>query len=309
MTVIIILLAAAAAITLYCHRIAFYSNPKKRSRLLGFNKKDPSTPEDFLMEELMQEMRTEPYEKISTTAYDGLTLNGRYYHTRDGAPMHIQFHGYRGSIDRDICGGLRIARTFGFNTIIIEQRAHGESLGRNISFGVKERHDVLSWINYAIERFGEDLPIFVSGISMGGATVLMASELPLPQNVKAIMADCPYTSPEAIIAKVCKQDMHLPPAVCMPFIKLAARLLGGFKLTESSAVEAVRNAKVPILLMHGAEDEFVPTAMSAEIEAACASPCTRVTFPKAGHGMAYVTDPARYNEVAREFLSPLISLI
>ena len=100
--------------------------------------------------------------------------------------------------------------------------------------------------------------------------------------------------------KVCRVDMHLPPALILPFIRLGARLFGHFDLREADAVRAVKNTSIPILLLHGEDDRFVPCEMSREICAACAGDITCVTFPNAGHGLSYIIDTEKYkNEVAR----------
>lgn len=187
------------------------------------------------------------------------------------------------------------------NALVVDQRAHGASEGNAITFGLQERYDCLSWVEYARERFGERTPIFITGVSMGAATVLMASDLPLPKNVAGILADCPYSSPRAIIRKVCG-DMHLPPRLMYPFICLGARLFGRFQLTSFGAVDAVKEAKVPILLVHGGQDHFVPGDMSREILENCVGAAELVIFPEAGHAMSYLMDPERYQTVQKEFM-------
>ena len=167
---------------------------------------------------LIRQMDEIPYEAVTISAQDGTKLAVRYYHVRDGAPLQIQLHGYRGTALRDFCGGNKLARESGQNTLVVDQRAHGKSGGTTITFGIRERLDCLCWVEYASQRFGSDIPVFLSGVSMGAATVLMASELELPANVVGIIADCPYSSPEAIIRKVCQQDMHLPPVLVMPSV-------------------------------------------------------------------------------------------
>ena len=118
-----------------------------------------------------------------------------------------------------------------------------------------------------------------------------------------IIADCPYSSPEAIIRKICREDMHLPPAMAMPFIRLGARLFGHFDLTESSAVQAVANTNIPILLLHGEDDRFVPCDMSREIFDACSGDKTLITFPGAGHGLSYIVDAEAYSEAVSSFVN------
>ena len=229
-----------------------------------------------------------------------LTVKGENRAGLQGDTLQIQFHGYRGTALRDFCGGNKLAREAGHNTLVVDQRAHGRSGGTVISFGILERRDCLAWARYAVSRFGAGTPVFLSGVSMGASTVLMASELALPSNIIGIIADCPYSSPEAIMRKVCRVDMHLPPALVLPFIRLGARLFGHFDIRESDAVRAVKNTGVPILLLHGEDDRFVPCEMSREICAACAGDITCVTFPDAGHGLSYIIDTEKYkNEVTR----------
>ena len=162
----------------------------------------------------------------------------------------ILFHGYRSMALRDSAGGYILAKKAGFNVLAIDQRAHGRSGGCVISFGIQERRDCLCWVQYLSTRFGEETPLILSGLSMGAATVLMSTDLPLPENVVGIMADCPYDSPAAIIQKVAKEQGY-PPKLVYPFVYLGAMLFGRFRLTETTALEAVRDCKIPILLMHG----------------------------------------------------------
>ena len=296
----LIVLAAVLAFSYYAYRTAFYVSPKKRDQLLELPK-DESYDSDYSTR-LYYEMVAIPYEEVRITAHDGTPLYGRYYHVADGAPLQIQFHGYRGSSIRDFCGGNKLAREAGQNTLMIDQRAHGQSGGSMITFGIRERLDCLDWANYAAERFGTHTPIFLTGISMGAATVLMASDLPLPQNVVGIIADCPYSSPAAIIRKVCK-EMGFPPAIAFPLIKLGAFLYGGLRFGDCSAERSVAHSNFPILLIHGEADEFVPCEMSRSIYAACNSRKEIHTFEKAQHGLSYIQDTPRYEKTVQAFMN------
>lgn len=245
-------------------------------------------------------------ETVTITSHDGLSLHGRYYHTRDGAPVQLLFHGYRSHAMRDCAGAYILAKKMEFNILSVDQRAHCNSGGRVITFGICERRDCVTWANYIAKRF-PDSPIVLGGLSMGAATVLMASELDLPENVCAIIADCPYSSPKAIIRKVCR-DRHIPDALAYPFIRIGARLFGGFSLNCCSAEQAIQNAKVPILLIHGEDDRFVPCEMSRRIHEANKDISTLHTFPDAGHGLCYMTDPLRYEDITTRFLYDIPTL-
>lgn len=295
------LLLLIVGVAYCCYWMAFY-NPESRHKDAAYvstgNHYSGISPR---LKQLYQDLEAEAYERVYMMSYDGLRLSARYYHVRDGAPLQIQFHGYRGSGIRDFCGGNMLARKAGFNTLLVDQRAHGQSQGSTMTFGIKERFDCVDWVNYSLDRFGRDTQIILAGISMGAATVLMASELDLPENVKGIIADCPYSSPGAIIRKVIR-DMKIPPSVTYPFVVLGGLIFGRFKVWEASAVEAVKNTNIPILLAHGASDKFVPSSMSREIYEACCSEKYLELYPEAGHGLSFVYDEDRYEKMLERFV-------
>lgn len=296
------LAALAFLISLLAFLAAFYSPVRFRTR-------DDAIPAGAQYREkrehmlsLIRGMEALPCEEIRIPAYDGVSLRARYYHLRDGAPLQIEMHGYRGAAVRDFCGGHALARELGMNVLAVDQRAHGESGGKVITFGIRERLDCQSWAQYAFLRFGPETPIYLAGVSMGAATVLMASALKLPHTVRGIIADSPYTEPEAIIRKVISKDAHLPAGALLPLLRFGARLFGRFDLRGASALEAVGRTEIPILLIHGEDDRFVPCDMSRELAAACAGPHGLETFPGAGHGLSYIVDPERYKKAVEEFM-------
>lgn len=292
--VIIILVSAY-----FTYVFTFRARPDRAHDPFILPDREEYTKDQKFTYELIREMNEVPFERVYTKSFDGLTLTGRYIHVKDGAPVQLQCHGYRGNPVRDFCGGNKLARENGHNSLVIEERAHLDSEGNVISFGVNERKDVLSWINYLVDRFGDDVQIVLSGVSMGAATVLMASEYN-HKNVKCIVADCPFTTPPAIIKKVSK-EMGIPSFIAMPLEYLGAFLFGHFRLGSASALEAVKKTKHPILLIHGEADSFVPCDMSREIEKACASEIRLETFPDAGHALSFIRDFDRYKHICSEF--------
>lgn len=310
MTLLLILLFLILGILLgawYAYNTAFYS---PRNRRISVNEPIKGAQYEAVADNITRIssiMQRIPFEEVTIESFDGTKLYGRYYHLRDGAPVEILFHGYRSHPFRDCSGGHALSRKMGFNALVIDQRAHGNSGGHTICFGIKERQDCLCWVNYVNGRFGQKTPVILSGLSMGAATVLMSASLELPGNVACIIADSPYSAPSAIIEKVC-QDQHYPVPLCRPFLHLGAFLFGGFRLNGCTANEAVTHAKVPVLLLHGEADHFVPCGMSLEIAAHCASRVEAATFPEAGHGLSYMTDPVRYEKVVCHFLQSIPAL-
>ncbi len=287
-----------SALTYY---ITFYTPHKNQLSVYNIPKGDQYKQNREVMHRLIDEMDKRPYERVFTRSRDGLLLSGRYYESEAGAPLAICFHGYRGSAVRDFCGGGVIALEAGYNTLVIDERGHGESEGHTISFGVKEKYDVLSWVDYATRRFGRQVKIVLCGISMGASTVLLASALPLPENVVGISADCPYSSPSAIIRKVCR-DRGIPPFFVYPFIALGALLFGRFRLGGDDVINAVSNAALPILLIHGEDDRLVPCEMAKKIKEANPLYVDLHLFEGAGHGISYMKDYERYRTLVTAFL-------
>ena len=294
-------LAAFLFSSYYTYTLAFYSSPKRRKNPYIL----PNTEQYNVFREentaRVAKLLAEKYEPVSTTSFDGLALTGKYYHRQEGAPVVVCFHGWRSTGIRDFCG---IASTFlamNHNVLLVDQRAQGKSEGRSMTFGIKERYDCQTWINYINDRFSSSTDIFLCGLSMGAATVLMASGLELPDNVRCVLADSPYSSPAEIIKKVCR-DMKIAPAIAWPFLCVGARLFAGFSLTAATAADAIRRATIPILIMHGTDDRFVPCEMSAEFPSL--NPLVeRHTFEGAGHGISFLLDQPRYEAIVQDFIN------
>ena len=246
-----------------------------------------------------------PYEPVEITSYDGLKLCGRFYDAGKDAPVLILFHGYRSTALRDASGGAPFSIKRGYSVLLVDQRAHGLSEGRTITFGIKERRDCLSWVKYIVGRQGEEVRIIIMGVSMGAATVIMAADMDLPSNVKAIAADCPYSSPEEIICTVAS-GMGLPAKLMRPFLRLSARLFAGVDIRESSAVRAVENTRIPVFIIHGDDDRFVPCEMSREICRHNPGMCTLIEVHDAGHGIAYYVDTDKYEKSLEEFFAKVL---
>lgn len=296
-----LLLLCLAVLSLVCYFLPFYQKHSKKEDHYRLPDSPYFDHDRDKMYALIAEMESVPFERVYTVSRDGLRLSARYYKVAEGAPLQIQVPGYRGTSVRDFCGGNKLSRKCGFNSLLLDLRAHGESQGHTITFGIREREDLLCWINYALARFGAETEIWLVGVSMGAATVLMASELPLPSNVKGIIADCPYARPVDIIADSC-QKRHLNPKLMLPFIRFAARVFGHFNLDSASAIHAVTQTDVPILFIHGEEDDIVPCKMSKQIYDVCKGYAELHTFPRAGHGLSYMADNARYEKVVKEFI-------
>ena len=299
---ILIFILIIIGISYYAFRVAFLAPPHLDTNHYFVPEGEQYDEVRDGIKKSVARMAERKYEPITITSFDGCKLFARYYHAADNAPVQILFHGYKSSSLLDCSGGSYFAKQLGHNAIVVDQRSHGQSSGNVITFGIKERKDCLRWIEYTIERFGKDVPIILSGLSMGAATILMAADLNLPGNVKGIIADCPYSSPKEIIMKVAKQ-MHFPPRLMLPFVWLGGFLFGQFNLFESSAIEAIKNCDIPILILHGDADELVPFEMSQAMLSSGAKDITLESFAGAGHGLSYIIIPDKYEKAVLSFVN------
>ena len=304
--IIISVLAALSTIALLtayiCFRMVFLAG-KRRS--LGDDEFDLPPGDEYVsfypkMKEWIIEKRALPCERVSITSFDGLRLNGLYYELFPGGIVEILVHGYRGTSERDLSAGIERCRKLGRNVLLIDLRGASESEGKVISFGVNEHKDLLRWIDYLIEKLGREQKIILTGLSMGAATVMMAAGCRLPENVVCVLADCGFTSAKDIIRKVIK-DMRLPADVFYPFVRLSAKLFGGFSLESSPPIEAVQRATVPIIFIHGGADSFIPCQMSVELYEKCASKKKLLIVDGAAHGLSYPIDPEGYINALKAF--------
>ncbi len=249
-----------------------------------------------------QWLASQPVQPLRVVSYDGKVLYGRFVPCENAKGTILLFHGYRSSHVIDFSAVLAYYHSLGLNLLICDQRAHGQSGGRFIAFGVKERYDVVSWVTYISMMLGEDHPLFLGGLSMGATTVLMASNLEFPGNVRGIIADCGFTSPGDIIRHLLQTHYHLPAKAAAAFLNVFTRIFAGFGLDQWSTVEAVKHTALPVLFLHGLADHFVPAFMTDAAYAACASAKTLVEVPGADHGLSYLTDMPRCQAALREFI-------
>ena len=298
----VILLAAVLAVAYICFRMAFYAPDRDPAKFDAESFPTGEIYEPYLeqMKVWSQETMALPREMFSITSFDGLKLYGKYFECKKGAPIELMFHGYRGTAQRDLSGGVQRCFKLGHSAFIVDQRCSERSEGNVITFGIREHKDCLAWVDFLVAHFGPDVKIILTGISMGAATVLMAAGKPLPPNVIGVLADCGYNSPKDIIKKVIKQR-GIPVSVGYFFVRLGARIYGRFDPEEYAPQEALRSCTVPVIFFHGDNDAYVPCEMSRLNFDACASRKMLVTVAGAGHGLAYPADPEKYLQALRDF--------
>lgn len=240
-------------------------------------------------------------EDVYMDSDDGLTLHGLWIPAEDPKGTILFAHGYRSTYLVDFGMAMELYHNKGMNLLIPDQRCHGKSEGKYITFGVKESRDMANWISFHNVKFGQ-YPIILSGLSMGASTMLYLADQALPDNVKGIIADCGFTSPSAIIGSVFTAVTHLPGWLCMWSTDLFARIFAGFSLNEKDTVSILANSRYPVFMIHGMNDGFVPCEMTRKGFAACNVAKKLLLVDGADHGVSFVVDRERYTNMIEAFL-------
>lgn len=290
------------AVCIHLFRFAFLRREKQGRNVTVF---DPETEPGLTIRKGVDYADATPRETVSITAHDGVRLVGHLYDRADANATIILFHGYRSFGENDFgCVLSYYYEERGMRVLLVDQRAHGESEGKYITYGILERYDCLCWAEYTAARFpGES--IILDGLSMGSTTVMMASALPLPAEVKCIVADCGFTSPDAILRKV-GRDMRVPVSLFLGGVYFFCRTVGHFDPLATTAPLSLAENHLPVLMIHGTGDDFVPYEMSLENAEAGGERVRLVTVEGAGHGMSYLTEPDSVKNALATFLSEYV---
>lgn len=254
-------------------------------------------------ENAAEKLENSSHDIVEITARDGIKLTGHWQFCKNPKRIIIAMHGWRSSWSRDFGLVADFFHNSDCHVLYVEQRGQNNSGGDYMGFGLTERYDCLAWVNWigTQEEYGE-LPIYLCGVSMGASTVLMAAGFELPKNLRGIIADCGYTSPHAIWKHVVENNLRLYYDDMMSSIAdemCRAKIQIGSK--DYSCPDALAECKVPVLFIHGTDDDFVPVEMTYENYKACTSQKRLLIVPGAGHGMSYVIDRKAYEQSIKQF--------
>src|SRR5699024_6981766 len=289
------LLIIDVAISYYFYNLAIKRGPKDFLEGNSDLEVSAETLDEFLEGEWIDWTNEQDSEHLEMTSFDGLPLKGYYLPAKEPTNKTVVFaHGYLGNAYDMGLFGEYYYENLGYNVFTPDLRGHGNSGGDYIGFGWHDRLDLIDWMKMLIDENGADTEIVMHGLSMGAATVLMASGEALPLNVKAIIADSPYTSVYDLFSYQMERMFHLPDKPILPTTSLVTQQKAGYSLTEASALDQVKNATVPILYISGESDTFVPTDMTNTLYENTKSETEIVTYPGANHGESIVLHRENY---------------
>lgn len=274
------------------------ASDKSRYKISGVAPSDPNEKKIILA---AQKLKNSDYETVEIVGCDNEKLVGHLVKCENAERIIIAVHGWRSSWNNDFGMIADFWRDNGCHVLYVEQRGHNESGGQYLGFGMIERYDCLDWIYWAQENIDPSLPIYLAGISMGASTVLMTAGLNLPENVQGIMADSGFTSAHDIWKYVTENNLHLSYKMVGVLADNMCKKRINMGTKDYSTKDALESTNVPILLIHGSHDKFVPVSMTYENYIACKSKKELLIVPGAGHGRSYLVDKIKYEHTVLDF--------
>lgn len=271
-----------------------------------FNYAIVSGDKDFIKKDNVVQLEKEwefaPYETVSLVSRDDLKLKARMIrHPEKTSKVAVLAHGYMGQAAQ-MGEYAHYFYELGYDVLVPDNRAHGKSDGKYVGFGWLDRLDYVDWINQINELYEEEANIVLFGISMGAATVMMTSGEPLPPQVQAVIADCGYDTVENELRYQLKQMFNLPAFPLVPLTSLYTQYKVGYGFKEASAIKQLEKNKLPLLIIHGDQDDFVPTSMTEKLYQATKGPKELVIIKGAKHAESWDVDNEQYKQVVRQFL-------
>lgn len=246
----------------------------------------------------LRDIEAMPRERLCIRTKDGLKLRAVFLPCeKPQGKTALLFHGYRSSGLLNMGMFVRFYHENGFDVLLPDNRAHGESEGRYIGFGVLDSTDCVAWCEEILRRSGAAQKLLLHGVSMGASTVLMAAYRGLPPQVCAVVSDCAFTSCMDEFCHVLRGKWRLPVKPLAALTNFWCKRLASFDMRAPSSGVRFRQGALPYLFIHGGDDRFVPTAMASTLFRACKSPQKELWIvPGAKHAVSYLTDQKGYEE-------------
>ncbi len=241
------------------------------------------------------------HKEITAESVDNKTLYALHY--ENPSDIFVIFcHGFTGDPNADNVFAKRYY-DMGYNVVLPYSRAHGKSEHKYCTMGYNERLDIVRWTE-KISEINPDAKIVLHGVSMGSATVMMATGEKLPENVKCCIADCGFTSLYDLYAVFLSK--MVPDAIGKYILGCAntvAKIKMNFDFKDASPLKFVAKSETPTLFIHGEKDDFVPFEMQNPLYDAASCEKEKLIVPDSAHAISELVNPELYWSTVTEFIN------
>lgn len=189
----------------------------------------------------------------------------------------------------------------GFNVLVYDHRNHGKSGGKTTTYGYYEKYDLKLWVQWVKKYYGDDSKIGIHGESMGASTVIQYAAI---EDIASFyVVDCPFSDLKRQIKIRAKADYKIPSFPILYICNLIYRFINGVYFDEISPIGDVSHIKAPMLFIHGAEDNYVPTEMTIDLYNKKKGIKSIYISPNSGHTESYINNKKEYEEILDSFLN------
>ncbi len=263
---------------------------------------------DYL-EKNLQWLEDYGYERHYIWSARGERLTGYLLKAKEESDVYLLgVHGYRSHGRKEFSKFVQYYLKKGINVLLPDHIASGESEGNYCTFGYYEQDDCMQWLRYMNEKFGKDIKIILHGVSMGCATVcMMSGRDDLPENVKFTVADCGFNRAAEMFSAKMKLMGVKNPDCLVKGVCLVHKINRGIDFADISPVDSVKNAKIPMLFVHGTTDGLVPTYMSPELYESCGSEHKDILLVEgADHAQSFMIGREEYEAKLNEYIERFV---
>lgn len=302
--ILLIILAAASAVLWGAAAYAFnYGIVRPKS-------KKPETEEIYIIRQEIRKANNQRLydlnpEDLTLKSIDGLNMKAWYLPAeKETKRFVICVHGYQCN-GPDECSHMMPFYHYdmGYNYLLPDLTAHGRSEGKYIGFGSFDSKNILRWVDYLIDRFGEDIEIILHGISMGAATVMLCNELDPPDQVKLIIEDCGYGSAYEQMCDTLKGMIGFDFKLLVRMAGVICKGVAGYSFKDADPLGHMDKAKNPILFIHGEKDDFVPFSFGQQLYDACPVDKDFLWVPDTIHAYSYYNAKDEYEAKVKSFIA------
>lgn len=292
----IILILVLYAITNYAFKSIILSKRKTKEDAFSLLK-ERSVYEESNFDESI-------FEKLEINSEDNLKLKGYYVKNKDiSNKVIVIVHGYTANYYMSL-QFLSLYLNEGFNVLLIDNRSHGNSEGKYVTYGMKEKEDLKNWINLLKDKLDENISIGIHGQSMGAATALMYAGK--YKDVDFVVSDCAYSSGREILKYQFKHIVKILPYPLYQMVNTMIKLKCSFSMNKVTPIKDISNIDIPILFIHGKNDKIIPYTMSLDMYNKRNNNKDKLLIIEdADHVESFMYDKSKYTHSIKTFLNEI----